>query len=139
MYIGLLHVQKLFPHYLINGTIFEKRLLNTNYVFLYSLQLLSETFVILKRILRHMIKNVYRSAAFTDIFPHYLINGTIFEKRLLNTKCVPRFSLQLSSETFLILRRFDRDMMTNVYRSAACTEIFFRFISYTARVSKKVY
>ena len=24
----------------------------------------------------------------TIFFPHYLINGTIFEKKLLNTKCV---------------------------------------------------
>jgi len=39
------------------------------------------------------------------IFPHYLINGTIFLKKLLNIKCVFWFSLQLLSETFLILRR----------------------------------
>jgi len=32
-----------------------------------------------------------------NIFPHYLINGTIFEKKLLNTKCVFWFSLQLLS------------------------------------------
>jgi hypothetical protein len=25
---------------------------------------------------------------FTTFFPHYLINGTIFEKQLLNAKCV---------------------------------------------------
>jgi len=24
----------------------------------------------------------------TILFPHYLINGTIFEKQILNTKCV---------------------------------------------------
>ena len=47
----------------------------------------------------------------TIFFPHYLINGTIFGKKLLNTKCVFRFSLQLLSETFLILRRTERDMM----------------------------
>ena len=50
-----------------------------------------------------------------NIFPHYLINGTIFEKKLLNTKCVFWFSLQLLSETFLILRRNERDMIKNVY------------------------
>jgi len=53
-----------------------------------------------------------------NIFPHYLINGTIFEKKLLNTKCVFWFSLQLLSETFLILRRTQRDMIKNVYRSS---------------------
>jgi hypothetical protein len=53
-----------------------------------------------------------------NIFPHYLINGTIFEKTLLNTKCAFWFSLQLLSETFLILRRNERDMIKNVYRSS---------------------
>jgi hypothetical protein len=33
---------------------------------------------------------------------HYLTNGTIFGKTLLNIKCVFSFSLQLLSETFLI-------------------------------------
>jgi hypothetical protein len=49
-------------------------------------------------------------------FPHYLKNGMIFEKKkLLNTKFVFWFSLQLLSEAFLILRRNDRDMIKNVY------------------------
>jgi len=52
------------------------------------------------------------------ISPHYLTNGTVFEKKLLNTKCVFCFSLQLLSETFLILRRTERDMIRNVYRCA---------------------
>ena len=50
-----------------------------------------------------------------NIFPHYLTNGTIFEKKrknLQNTKCVFWFTLRLLSETFLILRRNERD--TNV-------------------------
>ena len=52
------------------------------------------------------------------IFPHYLINGTIFGKRLLNTKCVFLLSLQILSEIFLILRRIQRDTVINVYRSS---------------------
>ena len=62
-----------------------------------------------------------------DIFPHYLINVTIFEKkkRLLNIKCVFYFSLQLLSETFLILRRNERDMIKNVYYSACKVTVFF--------------
>ena len=55
-----------------------------------------------------------------SIFPHYLINGTVFEKKLLNTKYVFWFSVQLLSETFLILRRIEWDMIKNVYRSASC-------------------
>jgi len=45
-----------------------------------------------------------------DIFflQNYLINGTIFGEKLLNTKCVFWFSLQLLSETFLILRGIQR-------------------------------
>jgi len=38
------------------------------------------------------------------IFPHYLINGTIFGKKVLNMKSVFWFSLQLLFEKFLILR-----------------------------------
>jgi len=50
-----------------------------------------------------------------NIFRHYLINGTIFEKKLLNTKCVFWFSLQLLSETFLILRGIERDVIKRMY------------------------
>ena len=52
------------------------------------------------------------------IFPHYLINGTVFEKKLLNIKCVFWFSLQMLSETFLILRRIHGDIIINVHRSS---------------------
>jgi len=52
----------------------------------------------------------------TIFFPHYLINGTIFEKKkLLNTKHVFWFSLQLVSETFLILRTNEWDMIKKMY------------------------
>jgi len=38
-------------------------------------------------------------------FPHYLINGTIFEKRkeIIEHKMCASFSVQFLSETFLIL------------------------------------
>jgi len=54
-------------------------------------------------------------ATLYNIFPRLLINGTIFEKKLLNTKCVFWFSLQLLSETFLILIRNKRDMINKNY------------------------
>jgi len=53
-----------------------------------------------------------------SVFPHYLINSKIFEKKLLNIKCVFWFSVQLLSETFLILRRLERDMIKNAYWTA---------------------
>ena len=45
-----------FSHFLINGTIFEIELLNIKCVFRVYLQLLSEEFLILRRIKRNMIK-----------------------------------------------------------------------------------
>jgi hypothetical protein len=45
------------------------------------------------------------------VFPHYLLNDTIVQKWFLNTKCVFWFALQLLSETVLILRRKERDMI----------------------------
>ena len=44
-------------------------------------------------------------------FSTYPINGTILGKKLLNIKCVFLISLQLLSETFLILRRNEREMI----------------------------
>jgi hypothetical protein len=40
-----------------------------------------------------------------------------FWKKLLNIKCVFWFSVQLLSETFLILRRIQRDIIINIHRS----------------------
>jgi hypothetical protein len=40
------------------------------------------------------------------------------KKRVLNMKCVLRFSLELFFETFLILRRTDRHMIERMYRSS---------------------
>ena len=56
-----------------------------------------------------------------NIFPHYLMKGTIFGKAVIEHKmCVCWFSLQNLSETVLILRRNERDVMKNVYWSS-CT------------------
>jgi hypothetical protein len=48
------------------------------------------------------------------MFPHYLIHGTIFRKKLLTIKCVSSFSTTLS-EIFLIIRRTERYVIKNVY------------------------
>ena len=49
------------------------------------------------------------------IYPHYFINGTISEEKLLNIKCAFWLSLQLLSETLLILRINVWDVIKNVY------------------------
>jgi hypothetical protein len=41
-----------------------------------------------------------------------------FRKKLFNTKYLFSYSLQIVSETFLILRRVDRDIIINVHRSS---------------------
>jgi len=51
-------------------------------------------------------------------FPHYLINGRILVKRVLDIKYVFSFPPRLSSETFLILRRTERDIIVNVHWSS---------------------
>jgi hypothetical protein len=44
-----------------------------------------------------------------NVFPHYLTKGIIFERnKLLNIKCVFRFSLRLLSGAFSILRSNER-------------------------------
>jgi len=51
-----------------------------------------------------------------NIFPHYLINGTIFgNKMLLNIKCVLWFYLQILPVRFLVIRRTERDIIKNVH------------------------
>jgi len=52
------------------------------------------------------------------IFPHYLKSDTIFLKKVLKIKCVFTLSLKLLSETFLILRIIQQDIIINVYRSS---------------------
>ena len=40
------------------------------------------------------------------------------KKKVLNTKCVFRFSVQSLSDTFFVIRRFEGDVVTNVYLSS---------------------
>ena len=59
-----LWLSHIFRFHLINGTIFEKRkLLKVKCVFWFSLQLLSKTFLILRRIQRHIFINVKTSSS----------------------------------------------------------------------------
>ena len=51
------------------------------------------------------------------MFPYYLLSGMILKEKLLNVKCMFWFSLQFSSEIFLILRT-EWDTIINVQRSS---------------------
>jgi len=53
---------RIFPHYCITGTIFGKMLLNINCVFWFSVQLLSQKFLILRIIQVRYVINVHRSS-----------------------------------------------------------------------------
>ena len=82
-----------------------------------------------------------RPARVYNIFPHYLINGTIFWlKNLRDLKCVYSFSLQLLPEKFLIIRISERDMIINVYCSSckvsAVHAMCSRTLSFIDRFSK---
>jgi hypothetical protein len=57
------------------------------------------------------------------IFFHIISQTAQLKKKLLNTKCVFWFSLQILSETFIILRRNERDMIKNVHWTS-CTVPF---------------
>jgi len=64
------------------------------------------------RMLHVVICGLSRSTIF---FPHYLIKRTIFLKKVTEHKMCVLISLQCLYETFLILRRNERDMIKNVY------------------------
>jgi hypothetical protein len=58
-----------------------------------------------------------------NIFPHYLINGTNFPKKLLNMKRVFWVLLQIFSWILLILRRFQRQIIINIHTSPGKTPV----------------
>jgi hypothetical protein len=83
---GLSGSKNIFLHYLINGTIFEKESLITEYLFWFSLQLLSETFPILKE-LSEMWSKMYvdlhaKYPLFLSDFNEIGIFATYFRKLL---------------------------------------------------------
>ena len=59
-------------------------------------------------------------------FPHYLINSTTFggRREVIEHETVFWLCLQVLSETFLILRRNERDITINVYTSSYKVPLF---------------
>jgi hypothetical protein len=85
-----LWIHHIFWHYLINSTIFRKTLLVIKCVFWFSLQILFEIYLILRRIQRHIIVNVETSLCkipviFSDL-KEPLVFSTYFRKGRSNVK-----------------------------------------------------
>ena len=72
------------------------------------------------------------------IFPHYLINGKILGRTLLNAKCVFCFSLQILSETFLFLRWIQRNIITNTQPPSCKYQLFLSDMNQTWTYSTDV-
>jgi hypothetical protein len=68
--------------------------------------------------LRHIILLLWPVRLYS-IFPHYLINYTIFGKTLLYTECI-LFFLQRLSEIFLILRIVQLDIIMYLCLHVGC-------------------
>jgi len=64
--------------------------------------------------MRYYVLHLQQYSHRLNFFLHFLINGTIFGKMLLNMKICFR-SLQLPSKIFLILRRNQRDIIVNIH------------------------
>ena len=75
--------------------------------------------VIRHRMRRIIICSLPRSA----IVFHILINGTILEKEVTKYKIFVLIYFTTFSETFLILRRIQRDMIIHVYRSSSTVPV----------------
>jgi len=67
---------------------------------------------------RRVILPSVASPATYHIYPHYLINGTIFGKVFFNINWLFRFSVPVLSKTFLFLRRAEGDTITTAHRSS---------------------
>jgi len=103
-----------FPLYLINGMIFLKKILNITHVFWFSLQLMSETFLSLRRIVRDMTTNV-KCPLFVPEFNKTWFYWKIFEK-YSNIK----FHENLSSESRVVsCRRTDMTKLIVVFPNCA--------------------
>jgi hypothetical protein len=85
----------IFPHFLIIGTFFKNTLLNIKCVFWFSLQFLSDIFLVLRRIELDMIINVLRGFFFSPDFDATRIFSTYFRKMVTSNfmKILPMWAM----------------------------------------------
>ena len=72
------------------------------------------------------------------IFPHYLTNGTNFVLMSQNLKCVFWFSLELSSETFLIIKIIQR-LTIHLHRSSCKVPVILVGFLIKLEISQQVF
>ena len=102
--VWLYHI---FSHYLIKSTIFGKKLLNINCVFWFSLQRLSETILIVRRIQRDSTINLGTSSYQYQFFCHILIKHE-FSRQIFEKYSDMKFHENPSSGNRVISMRTDR-------------------------------
>ena len=76
----------------------------------------------------HMCHIVICGLSDYTVFSTCLGNGMFKKKKLLNTKCVFRFSLQLLPETFLILRT-EQASIINIYWPSCKVQVILAMFS----------
>ena len=115
---GLSGSTNIFRHYLIKGTILGIKLLNIKRVFWFSLQILSETFSLIRRIQRDIIKNVQTSSCKV---PPSLNETSIFLDRRSNTPQISNFMRIRPVRDKLLHtdRQRDTTMLTAAFRNFA--------------------
>jgi hypothetical protein len=97
-----------FPHYLTNGTIFRKKLLNVKYVFWFLLQLLSEIFLILRIIQQDIIINVHESSCEVPV-THQILMILDFDRFIKNTQILNFIKIRpVGAKLFHVDRQTDR-------------------------------
>jgi hypothetical protein len=76
-----------------------------------------------------------------NIFPHYLINGTIFERKLLSIKCVSVFSTKFVwniSHSKKNWARYDKKFILTVMSSTRHSFIFYWNLNFLVQFSKDI-
>jgi hypothetical protein len=101
--VRLYHI---FPHYRINNMTFGKMLVNMKCVFWFSLQLLSENFLNLRRIQRGIFINVHRSSFKVPVIFVRFSSILSFHNRLLKNPRISDFMIiRPDTELFIQLDR----------------------------------
>jgi len=77
--------------------------------------------------MRHIILSSVACLAVPYFFSCYLIKGTIFGRKVFECKIYVLIFFQLLSETYLILRRIQRDIMNGLRSLSKVSVVLVRF------------